>query len=125
MSKTQALKTELQRIFKTITANVYHEETRNKSTYPYLVYELSELTYSYGKTTMQLEVNVIGHGEDSSEVESIADTVQTTLNRYFFINSDIEFTVYKGSRNTIKEPDKQVIRRRMLFEVQLHELKGE
>lgn len=125
MSKTQALKTELQRIFKTITANVYHEETRNKSTYPYLVYELSELTYSYGKTTLQLEVNVIGYGEDSSEVENISDTVQTTLNRYFFINNEIEFTVYKGSRNTIKETDKSVIRRRILFEVQLHELKGD
>ena len=125
MNKTIALRTELNRLFKTITTNVYHEDKPDNAGYPYLVYESSELTYEYGKTQYQLEVNIVDHGEDSSVVENLSDSTQAALNKYYFINPYIEFTVYKGQRLTVKEEDKQIIRRRMLFEIQLHELKGE
>jgi len=125
VSKTLSLRTELQTLFKTMTSNVYYEEADPDAAYPYLVFELSELTSNFGKTVMQLEVNILDYGQDSSIVETLADTVQERLNKYFCINGIIEFTVYKGLRQTIKEEDKKIIRRRLLFEVQLHELKGE
>jgi len=125
VSRTIALRTELQRLFKTLTTNVHYEEAPDTIAYPYLVYELSELAYSYGKTTYQLEVNILDYGTSSSAAERLADTVQENLNKYHFINTVIQFTVYKGLRQTIKEDDKKIIRRRLLFEIQLHELKGE
>lgn len=124
-SKTIALRTELARLLRTQADYVYYEEAPDKRNFPYVVFELSEVLHSYGKTTFQLEINVIGHGEASSTIENLSDTIQTMLNKYFFINSDVEFTVYQGIRQIVKEDDKQIIRRRMLFEVQLHELKGE
>lgn len=124
MSKTIALRTELQRLLKTLTDNVYFEEASEKA-YPYAVFELSELTHDYGKTLMQLEVNVLDHGKDSSRAEILADNIQTALHKYFYIGSEIEFTAYEGLRQTVKEEDKDTIRRRLLFEIQLHEKKGE
>lgn len=125
MSKTIALRTELQRLFKTLTSNVHYDIAPDTAPYPYLVYELSELTFDYGKTLIELEVNILDYGSSSSAVEILADTLQETLNKYYFINDEIQFTIYKASRNKIEEEDKKIIRRRLTFEIQLHELKGE
>ena len=124
MTKTIALRTELQRLLKTLTTNVYYEEALDTAI-QYLVYELSEITRDYGRVLLQLEINILDYGSSSTVAEILADNVQKALNKYHFINSDIQFTLYEGSRNTIKEDDKQIIRRRLLFEVHLHELKGE
>jgi len=125
MSKTTELRKQLKIILKTVADRVYHEEAPPTALYPYVVYESSELAYENGKTTFQLEVNVLDYGEDSSTVEILSDLVQNTLNKYYFINDTIQFTTYKGNKNIIKEEDKKIIRRKMNFEIQLHELKGE
>lgn len=125
MTKTIALRMKLQKLFKTLTDNVYYGIAPDTAPYPYLVYELIELTYDYGKTLMELEVNIMDYGTSSSAVEILADTLQEKLNKYDFINHEIQFMIYKGNRNRIEEEDKKIIRRRLLFEIQLHELKGE
>jgi len=123
--KTWSLRTELQRLFKTLTTNVYYEGNQDPAIYPRLVFELSEVSYDSGKTLYQLEVNVIEHGTGTKNAEDLADKVQSALNKYYFINSEIQFTCYKGARQTIQEDDKQIIRRRLTFEIQLHEMEGE
>lgn len=125
MSKTLALRKQLQSMLKTITPNVYYEEAPDNRPYPYLVFELSELTHNDGMTLLQLEINAIDYGDSSARIEGIADSVQKALHKYYFINHEIQFTSYKNKRDTIKEEDKQIIRRRLLFEVRLHELEGE
>lgn len=125
MSKTIELRTQLNIIFKTLTSKVYYEEANADSPYPYLVYELSELVNNYGKTTLQLEVNVLDYGTNSTVVETLADLVQDTLHKCYFINDKIQFSIYKGNKIIVKEEDKQIMRRRMTFEIQLSELRGE
>jgi hypothetical protein len=58
-------------------------------------------------------------------VDDISDDIQARLHRYTFIDNVIQFTSYKGIRQPVTEEDKEINRRRMLFEIQLHELKGE
>lgn len=123
--KTWTLRVELQRLLKTLTTNVYYEGNQDSAVYPRLVFELSEVSYDYGKTLYQLEINIIDYGTSTRVVEDMADNVQSTLNKYYFINNEIQFSVYRGLRQTVREDDKLIIRRRLLFEIQLHELKGE
>jgi len=123
--KTWTLRVELQRLFETLTPKVYYEENQDPAVYPRLVFELSEVSYDFGKTLYQLEVNVIDHGTSTRAVEDLADTVQTVLNKYYFINTEVQFVIYKSIRQKVEEEDKLIIRRRLLFEIQLHELKGE
>lgn len=124
MTKTTALRTELQRLLKTLATNVYYEEASDDMT-QYVVYEVSEITREYGRVLLQLEINILDYGTSSTFVETLADNIQLALHKYHFINSDIQFMLYEGLRGTVKEEDKQIIRRRLLFEVHLHELKGE
>ncbi len=123
--RTWTLRTELQRLFKTLTTNVYYEGNQDPAVYPRLVFDLSEVTYDSGKTLYQLEINIIDYGTSTKAIEELTDTVQSTLNKYYFINDEIQFAVYRGLRQKVEEDDKQIIRRRLLFEIQLHELKGE
>ena len=123
--RTWTLRTELQRLFKTLTTNVYYEGNQDPAVYPRLVFDLNEVSYDSGKTLCQLEVNVIGYGTSTRSIEDLADTAQSTLNKYYFMNNEIQFTVYRGLRQKVEEEDKLIIRRRLLFEIQLHELKGE
>lgn len=125
MSKTIALRTELQKILKNVTANVEYEEANDSTPYPYVVYELTEVMHDYGKTLFELEINVFDYGMISRNVDALADSIQDTLHKYYFINEEIQFTSYKDNRNIVQEEDKQIRRRRLLFEIQLHELKGE
>lgn len=119
------LRKQLQILFKTITTNVHYEIAPDTSPYPYLVYELSQLTYNYGKAVLQLEVNILDYGTSTTAVETLSDNLQDTLNKYYFINDKIQFSVYRLNRNTIQEEDKKIKRRRLTFEIQLHELKEE
>lgn len=125
MAKTWTLRVELQKIFKSLTTKVYYEGLQESGKYLYLVYELSEVSYDSGKTLYQLEVNIFDYGTDTRIVEDLADTIQSTLSKYYFINDEIQFAVYRGSRQKVSEDDKLIIRRRLLFEIHLHELKGE
>ena len=125
MSKTYELRKQLQKVHNTATTNVYYEEAPDTKPYPYLVFELSELTHDDGRTLLQLEVNALDYGNSSTAIELISDKLQTTLHKYDFINHEIQFSSYTGKRDIIKEEDKKIIRRRLLFEVNLHELKGE
>lgn len=123
--KTWTLRTELQRLFKTLTTNVYYEGNQDPAVYPRLIYDLSEVSYISGKTLYQLEINIIDHGTSTRVAEDLADTVQSALNKYYFINSEIQFSVYRGLRQKVEEEDKLIIRRRLLFEIQLHVMEGE
>ena len=125
MSKSIALRTALQTILITKASNVYYEEAPDTHPYPYVVYELSELSHDSGRTLIQLEVNVIDHGDSTSVAEALADDIQDALHKLYYIDTSIQFSSYKNQRNTVKEDDKQIIRRRLLFEIHLHELKGE
>lgn len=123
--KTWTLRVELQRLFKTLTANVYYEGNQDSAIYPRLVFENSEVSYDYGKTLYQLEVNIFDYGTSTKAVENLADNVQSALNKYYFINDEIQFVVYRGLRQKVEEEDKLIIRRRLLFEIQLHVMEGE
>lgn len=123
MTKTQALRVDIQKELKTLTTNVYYGIAPYTISYPYLVYEFTEISHTYGKTLMQMEVNVIGYGTDTASIDALADEIQNRFNKYYGINSYIEYSIYRGLRNMVQEEDKKVIRRRLTFEIHLNERK--
>ncbi len=125
MSKTIELREELTRIFKTLIEEVHYEVVPDDSPYPYLSYKLDEIRSEYGKSFIIAEVNILDYGTETRIVEALADKIQERLHKYYFINDNIQFSSYKLVRNIVEEEDKKIRRRRLTFEVQLFELKGE
>jgi len=89
--------------------------------YPYATFEFDEYPETSHRIPVRLEVNVIDYGVNSQSVDELADKVQTAFDNYNYIDDDIQFISYKGSRNIIREEDKKIIRRRLLFELSLYE----
>lgn len=121
MGKTYELRKSLNSILKQYVDRVYYEQSPDGATHPYVVFEMSELSHDDGKTLMEMELNVVDYGTDTSEVEELADTLQKNLNKMDYINAFIQFSVYRGLRERVEEEDKQIIRRRLTFEVHLNE----
>lgn len=116
------LRKQIQGILKTICNNVYYEN--GAQFYPYVVFEISELAYEAGKHSCQLEINVINKGEDTTVVEQIADDIEGMLDSYSYNDTLLQFRTFKGSRKIVREEDKQIKRRRLLFELYYY-TKGE
>lgn len=121
MSKTMELRTELQRLLIDCCSNVFYEKASTPYKYPYLVYEIHELSYADNKTILQMEVNAIDYGEAKAQIENLSDRIQENFDCLHVLKSGVHFSVYKDKRHNVQEADKKVIRRRMLFEIHLHE----
>lgn len=109
---------ELRKRIKSVLENYaksYYQEAPSKHKYPYIVFELSEISTIIGKTVHKLEINCIS--TNNVEVENIADKVQDVLDEYNFSNDKISFYTYRGPRNTVYEEDKSIKRRRLVFEL--------
>jgi len=124
MTKTNELKKALVVLLKEVLNNVYFETAEDDALYPYLVYDLKELFNEDGKTVYELECNLIDNSKSKTSVDELADLLQKNLHNYYFINQYIQFTIYKLNKYTIKEKNKKITRRRLTFEIQLHELIG-
>lgn len=121
MGKTTAARAAIMAELKKLCSRVYYDYADNGAAYPYLVYSLEEVSHLDGLTPCQLEVNAIDYGASTGICETLADNVQAALDKYMFINGAVQFEVYRGRRQPVREEDKKIIRRRMTFEVRMHE----
>jgi hypothetical protein len=129
MSRTKALSDALIEMIKARCPNAYYEEGvqvgMEKKKYPFVTLELEDVGYTDGSTKYVLELNVIDYGKIKSIAEQLADKIQDDLDHITYIDENIQFRSYKDGRKTIKEDDKQVIRKRLMFEIIMYDLKGE
>lgn len=124
-NKTVELREELQNVLKTISDNIYYDIRPEVLAYPSIVYKLWEIRHEYGQTLISLEIDILDYGTSTTQVENMADELQHKLHKYYFINDTIQFAVYRGTRNSVEEDDKKTIRRRLTFEIHLHERSSE
>ena len=128
MSRTKFLSDAIIEKLTVRCANVYYEEGvqvgMEKKKYPFITFELEDIGTSDGATTYALEINIVDYGKIKSDAEEIADVVQDDLDCYCHIDDNIQFRSYRDGRKTVKEDDKLVIRKRMMFEIVMYDLKG-
>lgn len=116
---TKTIREKLRTILLTTGCNeVYSTRRTNTDTYPYITFDITELSDMYGTTKAQVEVNCVSRGK-SAEVDDLADDVQTLLHNYYYIDSTGCFRTYKNSRSTVEEEDKNIVRRRILFDLHI------
>ena len=130
LSKTIALRTVVQNILvETVTPlggtapsmPVYYQQAEKEHPAKYLVYTLDEVMREDERTTLELEVNVIDYGTDTSDAEELADTIQAAFDKNVVITEDIGVYFYIDRRNSPVEEDRKIIRRRLTFTTYLYE----
>ena len=70
---------------------------------------------------LELEVNVMDYGTDTSAAETLADAIQAAFDKNVVITDDIAVYFYIDRRNNPVEEDRNIIRRRLTFTTYLYE----
>ena len=89
--------------------------------FPYLVFNLEEVSYEDNSSLQELEVDVVDYGENTELAETIADQILAALDHHYVLTDDLQAVVYRERRQPLYENDKKVIKRRLTFQVRLHE----
>lgn len=99
----------------------HYGDAPSSATFPYLVFNLEEVSHEYDSSLQELEVDVVDYGEDTERAENMADQILTALDHYYVLTDDLQASVYRERRQPLYETDKNVIKRRLTFQVRLHE----
>ena len=122
MSKTTSLRSVINDILSGLTSDkIYYQQAEKDHANKYIVYPADEVLKEDERTTLELEINVMDYGTDTSAAEALADTIQTAFDKRFCINEEIGVYFYADRRNAPVEQDRLIIRRRLTFSTYLYE----
>ena len=102
-----------------VAPSVSFSDTTQES-YPHTVFDLSQVLYDSGRMLYTLEVNIVYYGDDSTVADDTADRVQELFDGGNYNGDKISFYTRINTRNNVIEADKSVVRRRLLFELNLY-----
>ena len=115
------LRIELNKILKTIHPRVYFMKAPDTVVFPYVVYDLPQSYFDDGLEVFNLDIDVWDDKTDTTEIETLAQSIWNTLHKYYFINNDIQFTTYRINRMTIQDDDPRIRRRTLMFNIRYYD----
>ena len=118
---TNDLRTWLTEYLSAVTPEVYYGTAPGSAKKPYLVYGLEVLSRGDGMTLQELEVEVVDYGRDTAPAEALADAVEAALHDRTDLTEHFFVAIYHERRQPIYENDRLIIRRRLTFQVRVHE----
>ena len=118
---TADLRTFLQAKLNVLTESVYYGTAPSDAGFLYLVYTLEEVSCDEGLSLQELEVDVVDYGPSTAAAERMADDLQRELDHLHAVTEAFQISVYRERRQPVFEDDKLIVRRRLTFQVRLHE----
>lgn len=130
MSETRKKTVALREVVKEVLASIapegtaiYYGQAEKGSGHRYIVFTLDEVLREDERTTLELEVNVMDYGLDTSYAEDLSDDIQAGFDKLVRIENEIAVYFYIDRRNSPTEEDRNIIRRRLTFSTYLYERK--
>lgn len=119
--QTADLRTFLTERLQAICPRTYYGNAPASADFLYLVWNLEAVSYEEGFSLQELEVDTVDYGSDTAPAEAMADLVQASLHNLHQLTDSFFVAIYRERRQPLYENDKSVIRRRLTFQVRLHE----
>ena len=117
-SNTNAIRKQLRSVMLQFCSSVSYRKRPQPIVYPYTIFELKVLQLSDGRAQCRLEVSCVSI--DAAEVENLADGIWDAFDGYSHLDTHSAFEVYQQQRDIIEEEDKEIERRRLVFELDYH-----
>lgn len=117
-SNTNAIRKQLRAVMLQFCPEVDYRKRKKPVMYPYVTFLLKILQSTDGKTQCRLEVNCVA--KDAAKVETMADGIWDAFDGYSFLDDHTAFEIYPQQRDIIEEEDKEIERRRLVFELNYH-----
>ena len=117
MAKIIDIRTELQRLLKTVHARVYYEVATDITVFPYVVYNLPNSIDSGDLESFVLDVDVWDNSQSTTALEILCDNIDTLLHRKNVVIADsVGFVIYRENRLNIIDDDPRIKRRKYIYQ---------
>ena len=124
MNKTNALRTIIQSNIDQIVTSYYRKASKDKI-YPHAVYDFENIDLDdISRDDLILVIDLWDHGEDTTQIEDLADAIETIFNAANMPNEEVLPTFYRTSRKPIDDEDKMIMHRQLKFQVQNYYIGG-
>lgn len=124
MSKTTALRKIIQSKIDSVI-NSYYRVADANADFPHAVWDFESINLDdLFRDDLILIVDLWGKGEDTSQIEEIADQIEAIFNAANLPSAEVLPTFYRISRKPIDDEDKTLIRRQLKFQIQNYEIGG-
>lgn len=124
MSKTLALRENIQTNINSIVKSYYRKADKDKI-YPHSVFDFENIDLGdINRDDLILIIDLWDYGNDTSNIEEIADQIEEMFNAANLPDEKVLPTFYRISRKPIDDPDKNLIRRQLKFQIQNYYIGG-
>ena len=124
MNKTNHLREIIQTKINSII-KCYYRTADSKASFPHSVYDFESINLGdINRDDLILIVDIWGKGKDTSQIEEIADNIETIFNAANLPNEEVLPTFYRISRKPIDDEDKTIIHRQLKFQIQNYYIGG-
>lgn len=118
MGKTTALRRIIQRNIDAVIKSYYRKADKG-ALFPHAVFDFESIDLlDINRDDLILIIDVWGKGNDTSEIEDLADQIEKLFNAANMPEGDVLPTFYRMSRKPIDDEDKSLIHRQLKFQVQ-------
>lgn len=106
---------------RTITEKVYYEDAPSEPDYPYIVYVFPDTDDQESLETFMMEIDAWDKpsGNGTLAIEELIGKVDKVLNRKVFSSNGVFFSIYRESRRSINDPDKNIKRRQYEYQIRV------
>lgn len=115
------LRTELNKILKSIHPRVYYMKASDTAIFPYIVYDLPQSYFEDNLEVFNLDIDIWDNNVDTTELENLAQSIWNALNKYYHIDENIQFAIYRESRHTLEDDDPRIRRRTLIFNIRYYD----
>ena len=124
MSKTTALRKIIKSNIDSVVKS-YYRIADAKALFPHAVYDFENIDLGdIHRDDLILIVDLWGKGNDTSQIEEMADQLEKIFNAANLPGEDVLPTFYRVSRQPIDDEDKTLIRRQLKFQIQNYDIGG-
>ena len=123
MNKTNALRKIIQSNIDSIVKSYYRKG--DKKIFPRAVYDFENIDLGdINRDDLILVVDLWDYGEDTTQIEDLADAIETIFNAANMPDEEVLPTFYRISRKPIDDEDKMIMHRQLKFQVQNYYIGG-
>lgn len=97
-----------------IHPRVYHQRSV-KDKFPYVLYNLSPGFVLDDQEVFDLDIDIWDNKDDTTDLETLASEIWNQFNRYRYLDENIQFSIYRGSRSPLIDNKERNIKQRQLI----------
>lgn len=113
----RAIKKQIMAKLRAINPRVYGEKADDDAVFPYQVFSFPSNLYREGAFAGYLDIDVWDRSDSSAVVDEICDQIMTSLDRFCYIDNDVQMTLHLYNLLTVEPDDKTLRRKTVIFEI--------